>query len=73
VEATDDREYIKRKMAPLIEQIYDYEPVVTRTRTEMLTTEGADDAEWVLVVDVRSATNLPLNGRTDHGLPTSRV
>ena len=26
-----------------------------------------------LVVDVRSATNLPLNGRTDHGLPSTRV
>jgi hypothetical protein len=28
---------------------------------------------WVLVVDVRSAINLPLNARTDHGLPSTRV
>ena len=76
VEATDDRDYIRRKLATLVDQINDKSRVPTRPRVEMLTTtEGSNElgAEWILVVDVRSATNLPLNAETDHGLPSTRV
>jgi len=43
------------------------------TTTEQNDQEVESDYEWKLIVDIRSAIGIPLNHRTEHGLPSTRI
>ena len=70
VELTDDEKVIEHRLYSLIDQINDTEQQVYQNPKPKIKDENP---RWTLTVDVRSAINLPLNSKTDHGLPSCRV
>lgn len=69
-EYTDDAAQIQHRMYSLIDKIND----TNFDNYQIPKPLGPNpDMKWTLIVDVRSATNLPLNANTDHGLPSTRV
>lgn len=69
-ELTDDEKMIEHRMYSLIDKINDTEQDVYHNPKPK---NGQENSRWILTVDVRSAINLPLNSKTDHGLPSTRV
>jgi hypothetical protein len=69
-ELSDDEKKIEHRLYSLIDKINDTEQdLYQKPKPKSLN----EDARWHLTVDVRSAVNLPLNSKTDHGLPSARV
>ena len=69
-EITDNEKIIEHRMYSLIDKINDTEQEVYQNPKPKNMDENS---RWTLTVDVRSAINLPLNSKTDHGLPSCRV